>query len=102
MACGGLGIRGVFPSEPIKSSMQASILIRLNAFFSGVVDGLCDPRRRRRVMLAIVTAYGAAWLVYGVVAKSSQDLNGDLAEMVVGDTSPPSVIPSIRRYWLMR
>jgi hypothetical protein len=68
--------------------MQASILVRLNAFFSGVVDGLCDPQRRRRVMLAVVAAYGAAWLVYGVVAKSSQDLNGDLAEMVVWGHEP--------------
>jgi 4-amino-4-deoxy-L-arabinose transferase-like glycosyltransferase len=62
--------------------MQSSLFDRWSAFFSGVVDGLCDPQRRRRVMLAIAAAYGTAWLVYGVVAKSSQDLNGDLAEMV--------------------
>ena len=49
----------------------------------GVVDGLCDPKRRRRVALGLVCAYGAAWFIYGVIAKSSQDLNGDLGEMVV-------------------
>ena len=27
--------------------------------------------------------YGALWFVYGVIAKSSQDLNADMAEMVV-------------------
>ena len=27
--------------------------------------------------------YGALWFVYGVIAKSSQDLNADMGEMVV-------------------
>lgn len=61
---------------------------RFATLFSSIVDGLCDPRRQRRVMLAIVCAYGAAWFVYGVVAKSSQDLNADLAEMVVWSREP--------------
>ena len=30
-----------------------------------------------------VLGYGALWFVYGVIAKSSQDLNADMAEMVV-------------------
>ena len=30
-----------------------------------------------------VLGYGALWFVYAVIAKSSQDMNADMAEMVV-------------------
>jgi hypothetical protein len=61
---------------------------RFNAVVSGVIDGLCDPRRRRRVMLMLACGYGAAWFVYGVIGKSSQDINADLAEMAVWAHEP--------------
>ena len=48
-----------------------------------VIDGLADPARRRRAALAFVLGYGALWFVYGVIAKSSQDLNADMGEMIV-------------------
>src|SRR5262249_45688115 len=54
-----------------------------------VVDGLIDPARRRRVALWLVIAYGLAWWVYAIVAKSSQDLNADMAGVVVGAPPPP-------------
>jgi 4-amino-4-deoxy-L-arabinose transferase-like glycosyltransferase len=55
---------------------------------ASLVDGLCDPRRQRRVMLALAAVYGAAWFVYGVIAKSSQDINADLGEMMVWAHEP--------------
>jgi 4-amino-4-deoxy-L-arabinose transferase-like glycosyltransferase len=48
-----------------------------------LVDGLADPARRRRAALAVCLGYGALWFVYGVIAKSSQDINADMGEMVV-------------------
>jgi 4-amino-4-deoxy-L-arabinose transferase-like glycosyltransferase len=48
-----------------------------------VIDGLADPMRRRRAALVFCLAYGALWFVYGLIAKSSQDLNADMAEMIV-------------------
>jgi len=63
-------------------------LDRVSAVFSSLIDGLCDPLRRRRVALGLVCAYGAAWFLYGVIAKSSQDLNADLGEMVVWSREP--------------
>ncbi len=79
---------------------------QLNAVFTRLVDGLCDPQRQRRTMLALATAYGAAWFVYGVVAKSSQDLNADLAEMVVWAHEPalgypkhPPLLAYVVRAW---
>jgi len=68
--------------------MAASLLDRLNGVFASMIDSLCDPTRRRRVMLALVCAYGAAWTIYGVIAKSSQDLNADMAEMVIWAREP--------------
>jgi 4-amino-4-deoxy-L-arabinose transferase-like glycosyltransferase len=68
--------------------MPLCALDRLSAVFAGLVDGLCDPRRRRRVAAGLVCAYTAAWTLYGVIAKSSQDLNADMAEMVVWAREP--------------
>ena len=48
-----------------------------------LVDALADPARRRRAALAFVVGYGALWFIYAVIAKSSQDLNADMAEMIV-------------------
>src|SRR5436190_11202495 len=54
-----------------------------NDVIARLVDGLADPAQRRGAALVFVLGYGALWFVYGVVAKSSQDLNADMAEMVV-------------------
>src|SRR2546423_14597706 len=48
-----------------------------------VIDGLADPTRRRRAALAFAVGYGALWFVYAWIAKSSQDINADMGEMVV-------------------
>ena len=65
--------------------MKAFSLIRdgFNDALLRVIDGLADPARRRRAALTFVLAYGALWFVYGMIAKSSQDLNADMAEMIV-------------------
>jgi 4-amino-4-deoxy-L-arabinose transferase-like glycosyltransferase len=48
-----------------------------------LTDALADPLRRRRAALLLVIGYGTLWFIYGVIAKSSQDLNADMAEMIV-------------------
>ena len=53
-----------------------------------LIGGLCDPARQRRFMLAFAVVYGLAWLLYGVIAKSSQDINADMAEMVIWAREP--------------
>ena len=65
------------------------------AIFSGnsrtirqLIDALCDPARRQRAMLGLICVYALAWLVYGVIAKSTQDLNADMAEMVIWTREP--------------
>jgi 4-amino-4-deoxy-L-arabinose transferase-like glycosyltransferase len=65
--------------------LKAFSLIRdgFNGALLRVIDGLADPARRRHAALAFVLVYGALWFVYGVIAKSSQDLNADMGEMIV-------------------
>ena len=76
--------RSVEPAEPMPPSFSE----RINSTLASVVDGLCDPSRRRRVALGLVVAYAAAWMLYGVIAKSSQDINADMAEMAVWAREP--------------
>jgi len=54
-----------------------------NDALARLVDDLGDPARRRRAAIVFCIAYGALWFFYGVIAKSSQDLNADMGEMVV-------------------
>jgi 4-amino-4-deoxy-L-arabinose transferase-like glycosyltransferase len=48
-----------------------------------LIDALCDPARRNRTMLKLTVGYAVVWGLYAVVAKSSQALNADMAEMVL-------------------
>jgi 4-amino-4-deoxy-L-arabinose transferase-like glycosyltransferase len=72
----------------VPEPMPLSFFDRISSAFAGLVDGLCDPARRRRVAFGLVAGYAAAWAIYGIVAKSSQDVNADMAEMVVWAREP--------------
>jgi 4-amino-4-deoxy-L-arabinose transferase-like glycosyltransferase len=79
---------------------------RLSCLFAAPVDGLCDPRRWRRTALALAAAYAAIWTLYGVVAKSSQDINADMAEMLIWAREPalgypkhPPLLAYVVRLW---
>lgn len=56
--------------------------------FDRPIEALCDPARRRRTMALVAIGYALAWWVYAIVAKSSQDMNADMAEMVVWAHEP--------------
>jgi 4-amino-4-deoxy-L-arabinose transferase-like glycosyltransferase len=60
----------------------------LNDALLRLIDGLSDPARRRRTALVFVLGYAAVWTLYGLIAKSSQDMNADMAEMVVWTREP--------------
>jgi len=47
-----------------------------------MLDALTDPARRERAVVWLLTAYCAAWSLYGVLAKGSQDVHFDMGEMV--------------------
>src|SRR3979411_2229886 len=66
-----------------------SLVYRFNDTLARLIDALADPARRRRGALVFALGYGTLWLTYGLIAKSSQDLNADMAEMV-GWTREPA------------
>jgi 4-amino-4-deoxy-L-arabinose transferase-like glycosyltransferase len=69
-------------------SLLRPLLRPVNERLADLVEGLSDPARRRRAALVFVLGYGVLWFIYGVIAKSSQDLNADMAEMVVWTREP--------------
>ena len=86
--------------------MLLSSLDRLGLALAGIVDGLCDPKRWRRTTLLLVLAFAVAWMLYGVIAKSSQDLNADMAEMVIWAREPalgypkhPPLLAYVVKFW---
>ena len=58
-----------------------------------LVDALGDPARARRAALAFALGYAALWAIYGIVAKSSQDVHADTAEMIVWMREPALGFP---------
>ena len=46
-------------------------------------DALTDAARRERTVILTLIAYAALWTLYGVIAKSSQDLHFDMVEQIV-------------------
>jgi hypothetical protein len=86
--------------------MLPSFFDRMGDAIAGLADGLCDPARRRRVALALAIGYGVVWMIYGVIAKSSQDVNVDMAEMVIWAREPalgypkhPPLLAYVVRLW---
>jgi 4-amino-4-deoxy-L-arabinose transferase-like glycosyltransferase len=55
---------------------------RIDGELGRLLDALSDPKRRDRTVLAVLAAYCAAWTVYAVIAKASQDFHFDMGEMV--------------------
>ena len=47
-----------------------------------LLDALFDPARCDRFMLLLLIGYAATWTLYGSIAKSSQDLHPDMAELI--------------------
>jgi len=79
----GMGTRAI-DVPPIAECRPISRLFdRFNNAIASLVDGLADPARRLRAALVFALGYCVLWFVYAVIAKSSQDLNADMAEMVV-------------------
>jgi len=63
-------------------------MIAPRAWPSRLADALSDPARRERSMLITLAGYIAVWTLYGVIAKASQDVQFDAAELVVWAREP--------------
>ncbi|HVX98764.1 MAG TPA: glycosyltransferase family 39 protein [Pseudorhodoplanes sp.] len=68
--------------------MPVSLHDRLLEKYASLIDALADPERRRRAILWLALGYGAVWWLYALIAKSSQGINADMAEMLVWGRNP--------------
>ena len=74
--------------------------------FARLYDALIDPMRCERTMALVLAGYAAAWTLYGAIAKSSQDLNQDMGEVVawshqivLGSPKHPPLAAWLVRAW---
>ena len=80
---------------------------RLLAPFERLTAALCDPQRRERTAVAVLAGYALLWTLYGALAKSSQGVHFDIAELAVWSEHPawgfakhPPLASWVVRAWL--
>ena len=54
----------------------------VNRAFDRFIIAFTDPSRRDHTVLAVLGGYLLVWTLYGVVAKSNQDLHPDMTELI--------------------
>jgi 4-amino-4-deoxy-L-arabinose transferase-like glycosyltransferase len=72
---------GLFTSVPDAPRAPLRAVARL-------FDALTDPRRRDRTAAACVVGFVAAWTLYALIAKGSQDIHQDVGELVGWSREP--------------
>ncbi len=89
-------------SKPGESPDRIGILKRIEQLMAA----LSDPARRERAVLIVLTGYVAIWTLYGVLAKASQDVQFDAAELItlarepaLGYAKHPPLAPWLVRIW---
>jgi len=68
--------------------MAMSAAPRLLAPVERLTDALTDPVRCERAVVGVLAAYVVVWTLYGVLAKASQDVHYDMAEVAAWSREP--------------
>jgi hypothetical protein len=86
--------------------MPMPFTARITRALDRLADALTDPVHAGRTALALLAAYVAVWALYGVIAKSSQDIHFDMGEAVIwsreavaGNPKHPPLSAWIVRGW---
>jgi len=71
-----------------------------------LIDALADPRRAHRTMIAVLAAYAVVWTLYAIIAKWTQGIHADMAEIAAwslalewGTSKHPPLLPALVRGW---
>ncbi len=74
--------------------------------FASLLAALADPARRERTAAAVLLGYVAAWTLYAVISKASQDIHADMSEQFAfgrelawGYAKHPPLAPLVVRAW---
>jgi 4-amino-4-deoxy-L-arabinose transferase-like glycosyltransferase len=62
--------------------------LRVDAFLGRLWATLADPTRAERAVPLLLVLYAIAWALYGLIAKASQDIHADMAELVMWAHTP--------------
>jgi hypothetical protein len=83
-----------------------NLFTRALACGNRLIAALTDPRARERNVLWVFLAYLAIWTLYAIIEKSSQDINFDMAEIVIwsrelaaGNPTHPPLASWIAALW---
>src|SRR5580698_9675534 len=57
------------------------VIRRVYQFVEALFDAIADPKRGELLMPLVLLGYVAVWTLYATIAKSSQDIHPDMAEM---------------------
>jgi 4-amino-4-deoxy-L-arabinose transferase-like glycosyltransferase len=86
--------------------MTADFGRRAQRLVEQLLDVLADPARRERGVAMALLGYTAAWTLYAVIAKGSQDVHYDMAEQVAlsqelafGYSKHPPLAAAVVRAW---
>lgn len=60
----------------------AKLIGAVNQALDRFINALTDPRQRDRTVLAVLFGYLLVWTLYGLIAKSNQDLHPDMTELI--------------------
>lgn len=75
------------PCEGSPPFLKAKNLGLLQAI-DRLCEALADSSRRERAVVATLAVYLAVWTLYGIIAKSSQDIHVDMAELIAWSRDP--------------
>jgi hypothetical protein len=71
-----------------------------------LVSATASPGHGRRVMIVILIAYSAVWVAYAIIAKSTQGIHADMAEIFSwswdlewGTHKHPPLLPALVSLW---
>jgi Dolichyl-phosphate-mannose-protein mannosyltransferase len=59
----------------------ATVTSAVDRTLDRLIDGLTDTVERDRTVLAVLGGYLLVWTLYGIIAKSNQDLHPDMTEL---------------------
>ena len=80
----------------INAARMTEFSRRSRIAFERFFAALIDPGRSNGAMLLLLVSYAATWTLYACIARSSQDLHPDMAELISWSRDLASGISSTR------
>src|SRR5437660_1169430 len=70
-------------SGPADAGRGISLRLPLLGVAGRIFAALIDPKRQNHAVLGVLAVYVLVWTLYGVIAKSTQDIHPDTGELLI-------------------